>query len=74
MGITLSRKRDVAAGSIVCMAVIPREEMARLIDRCWAAACEEGRRISGIDIFMNRKNKNALVEVTNTRTSLIDFD
>jgi hypothetical protein len=62
MGITLSRKRDAAAGSIACMAAIPREEMARLIDRCWAAACEEGRRISGVDFFVKTK-KHAWVWV-----------
>jgi hypothetical protein len=50
MGITLSRKRDAAVGSIACMAAIPREETARLIDRCWAAACEEGRRTSNVNV------------------------
>ena len=57
MGITLSRKREVAAGSIACRAAIPREEMARLIDRCWAAAWEEGKRISSVDVFVKRKKK-----------------
>jgi hypothetical protein len=59
MGITLSRKRDAAALSIACIAAIPREEMARLIDRCWAAACEEGKRISD---FSYETEENRLCE------------
>ncbi len=72
MGITLSRKREAAAGSIACMAAIPREEMARLIDRCWAASREEGKRISSVD-FTLRKIGSVMKEEC-TRAGLVDFD
>lgn len=47
MGITDCRKRSDAPGSIDWRAVIPREDMARLMDRCCAADFEDGRRRSG---------------------------
>src|SRR6266404_6732922 len=55
MGITLSRKREAAAESIARMAAIPREEMARFIDRCWAASCDEGKRISGVGFTLRKR-------------------
>ena len=56
------------------MAAIPREETARLIDRCWAAACEEGKRISSDDCYMKKCRKWRGKGQGNTRTSIIDFD
>jgi hypothetical protein len=72
MGITLSRKREAAAESIACMAAIPREDMARLIDRCWAAAWEEGKRISEVD-FVKMDYPPGERE-GNTRARFIYFD
>ena len=36
------------------MAASPREEMARLIDRCWEACCEEGKRISNVGFTLSK--------------------
>jgi hypothetical protein len=38
--------RSVAAGSIACRAAIPRDEIARLIDRCCERDLDDGRRRS----------------------------
>ena len=49
IGITVPRKRCVAAGSMACSAASPRAEMARLIERACAAALLDGRRMSAGD-------------------------
>ena len=46
MGITECRKRSDAPGSMALSAAMPRDDMARLIDRNCATALEDGRRIS----------------------------
>jgi hypothetical protein len=57
------------------MAAIPREETARLIDRCWAAACEEGRRISNVNLFVKKNVGCGEVQGEgDTRTSFVYFD
>lgn len=46
MGITVARKRSAAVESIAWRAAMPREEMARLMERGEAADLDDGRRIS----------------------------
>lgn len=48
MGMTALRKRSAALGCMASMAAIPREDIAKLIERCWAAAFEDGRRMSAV--------------------------
>lgn len=44
---TVSKNLSAVEGSTARKAAMPRDEMARLIDRCWAAAFEDDSRKSG---------------------------
>lgn len=49
MGMAALKNRSDAPGSIARRAVIPRDEIARFMDRCWAADFDDGRRRSIIE-------------------------
>lgn len=73
MGMTASLNRLVAPGSIAWRAVMPREDMAKLMERCCAAAFEEGRRMSGAPSEIPCDGPEPGTRWRRTWTAFVDF-
>jgi hypothetical protein len=69
MGIASCKNLCAAAGLTASKAAIPLWEIARLMERCWEAALEEGRRRSVGDL--NKDGKGLDLSVRHTRTAFI---